>query len=415
MISLPTVILFKISLVMVVTASVWDGSATVWDEVPCDTHFEPNNCDLEKLNPLTVDDMDRCAPALLDLPIRNYYLGASGRRITYQENMRAFRRIRIMPKMLQGITSIDMKTTVLGQEVDFPIALSPVALQTLADPEGEIATATAVEDMKTIMILSSFSSTLIEDLAPIIQNSSSHYWMQLYIFEDRDLTIDIMRKAEEAGFKAFVLTADAPTHASLTCNGRRSVTDIEGVRLVNMPNGLLPNVNSSLSYEDITWLKELTELPIVVKGILKGEDATKAILAGASAILVSNHGGRQVDGDPATIDALPGVVEEVNKLDPSKEVYIDGGIRSGSDVFKALARGAKVAFVGRPIIWGLTIGGSEGVKKMLNILKSELRETMFMSGVSDLSELTDDLIATFDSIIHFQKTNSLFEKDEEED
>ncbi|XP_035223993.1 hydroxyacid oxidase 1-like isoform X2 [Stegodyphus dumicola] len=371
MMLLSIVILYEVSLVMVVTASVWDGPATAWDEVACDTHFEPKNCDLEK--------------------------------------------IRIIPRMLQGLTSIDMKTTVLGQEVDFPIALSPVALQTLADPEGEMATATAVEDMKTIMILSSFSSTLIEDLAPIIQNSTSHYWMQLYIFEDRTLTTDIMRKAEEAGFKAFVLTADAPTHASLTCSGRKSVVDIEGVRLVNMPDGKVPSVNSSLSYDDITWLTEQTELPIVVKGILKGEDATKAILAGASAILVSNHGGRQVDGDPATIDVLPGVVEAVNKLDPSKEVYIDGGIRSGSDVFKALARGAKVAFVGRPVIWGLTIGGSKGVKKMLTILKSELREMMFMSGVPTLSDLTEDLIATFDSVVHYQKTNSLSEKDEEED
>ncbi|XP_035224020.1 peroxisomal (S)-2-hydroxy-acid oxidase GLO4-like [Stegodyphus dumicola] len=351
-------------------------------EVPCDTYFQPNNCDLDKLRRLTVDDFDRCAPAYLEIPFRNYFLGAAGRRITYQENIKAYRRVKILPKILRDVSRNEVTTTVLGLDVDFPIGISPVAQQKFAHPEGEVATAAALGGMKTVMILSTLSSSLIEDVAFAARNSPSHLWMQVYVFQNRSITIDIIRRAERAGFKAIVVTVDSPILGDVTC-GSRSLAGTVGDGFANLPNRRqMPPLDASLTFKDITWLTSITRLPIIAKGVLSGDDAKRAVLAGASAVLVSNHGGRQVDTAPATIDVLPDVVEAVNQINPRGEVYIDGGIRSGNDVFKALAMGAKMAFIGRPTIWGLAWAGSHGVKTVLQILRTEFNETMIMAGTS---------------------------------
>ncbi|GIX98492.1 hydroxyacid oxidase 1 [Caerostris extrusa] len=215
------------------------------------------------------------------------------------------------------------------------------------------------------MILSSFASTLLEDVALAAQNSSLHLWMQTYIFDNRTWTTTLVRRAEMSGFKGIVLTADSPIDATVTCNVRMSLENDDQVLTANIDQHKV-KFSASATFKDIAWLKRITKLPIIVKGLLSGEDAKLAILAGASAILVSNHGGRQMDGDPATIDALPAVVEAVNRLLPRRDVFLDGGVRSGHDIYKALARGAKMVFVGRPIIWGLALGENNKCVVMKN-------------------------------------------------
>ncbi|KFM77541.1 Hydroxyacid oxidase 1, partial [Stegodyphus mimosarum] len=251
-------------------------------------------------DPLTLDDLDRCGPALLQPEARNYFTGVSGRGITYKENKKAYRRIKIVPKVMKGISNTELKTNVLKRPVDFPIGLSSVGLQKLAHPSGELATAAGVSDLRTVMIVSSYSSTLIEDMAPIIRSSATIFWMQLYMFENHEITRDIIARAERAGFKAFVLTVDTPVHPTLTCNAGKRVHDL-GVSLANLPDGKEPALDSSLFPYYITSVTRQTKLPVIAKGIYTVQDAREAAYAGASAILVSNHGGRQVDGTPAAV------------------------------------------------------------------------------------------------------------------
>ncbi|GFS96464.1 hydroxyacid oxidase [Nephila pilipes] len=263
-------------------------------------------------------------------------------------------RIEIVPRMLRDVSKNSIEASALGVQLDFPIGLAPLALHKLADPRGELSTVEGISSFRTIMILSSMASTLIEDVGQAARNTPITLWMQTYIFDNRTWTTELVRRAERAGFKGIVITADSPVDGTITCDGRGSLELPDGVKVENI-DGNQMKYSAAATFKDITWLKSITKLPIVVKGILSGSDATLAVLAGASAILVSNHGGRQMDGDPATIDALPGVVDAVNRLIPRRDVYLDGGVRSGQDIYKAIARGAKMVFVGRPYIWGLTL------------------------------------------------------------
>ncbi|GBL85986.1 Hydroxyacid oxidase 1 [Araneus ventricosus] len=363
----------------------------IWNRIPCNEEYQPSNCDFEKIDLVTVDAYDRCGPAKLPLPARNYFLGAAGRRTTYRRNKDAFDEIEIVPRMLRDVSKNTLETSTLGLDVDFPIGLSPVALQRLADPNGEIATVAGISSFRTIMILSSFASTLLEEVAKAAQDSSIHLWMQMYIFDNRTWTTTLIRRAERSGFKGIVITADAPVDGTLTCDARKEILEQGEVDLVNIDASKI-KFSPSAVFRDISWLKSLTKLPIIIKGLLSGSDATRAILAGASAILVSNHGGRQMDGDPAAIEALPGVVDAVNKLFPRRDVYMDGGVRSGQDVFKAIARGAKMVFIGRPIIWGLAIGGAKGVNNVMTALRNEFNETMLLDGASNVKEIKRDTL-----------------------
>ncbi|KAG8183461.1 hypothetical protein JTE90_002843 [Oedothorax gibbosus] len=366
----------------------------IWNDVPCFKQFTPEECKPENVELLTVDDYDKCGPAALEKNARNYFLGASGRRLTYKDNKDAFSRIKIVPKVLRDVSRNQINSSTLGIEVDFPIGASPVALQRLAHPDGELATVKGLSNFKTIMILSNFASTLIEDVGKAAEGTLLQLWMQVYLYKDRRVTLDIVRRAERSGFKAFVTTVDAPVHAFITCNARAKSFSLNA-SVVNVDASVVGNgdvSDLSLTFEDITWLKSQTKLPIIVKGILNGNDAKRAILAGASAIMVSNHGGRQMDGTLATIDALPKVVAAVNKLYPRRQVFLDGGVRSGTDVYKALARGARMVFVGRPTIWGLALGGSEGVRKMMTLLRNDFNQTMLIAGASKPSEIKEDTL-----------------------
>ncbi|GFU40351.1 hydroxyacid oxidase 1 [Trichonephila clavipes] len=346
-----------------------------------------------------IEDFERCAPALLDPLSRDYVWSGSGNQQTLWENKAAFKRIWIKKKVLRGIDDYTVETTVLGQKIKFPVGIAPTAGQAIYHPEGDYGPVRGAARMGVIMTLNSLSVVPLEDIAASVPFGTV-LWMQTYMYFSRDTVIDIVKRAERSGFQALVVTIDEPFDFDIKCNSRHRFfhEKLSPLRTPNIKSGNI-TIDPTVTFEDITWLSRITTLPIVAKGILSGEDAIKVLKAGASAIIVSNHGGRELDGTIPTIIALPEVVEAVNSLDPSIEVYIDGGIRSGYDVLKAIALGARAAFIGRPIIWGLTMGGAEGVAKVLGILKQEFTEAMIHAGVSSPDQITESSIVSLSRLI----------------
>ncbi|XP_076338973.1 uncharacterized protein LOC143240435 [Tachypleus tridentatus] len=348
---------------------------------------------------VSIEDIEKLAKTLLSKKTRDYYADGANNQCTLEENRRAFERLRIRPRFLRDVSARDMTVTILGQKINFPIGVSPSAYQRLAHPDGEIATAKAISSMGSIMILSTSSSYALEDVIKAVPNST--LWFQLYVFKNRQITKMLIKRAERCGFKALVLTADTPISGfqyNFAQNGldmsNEKIGNFEGIDLeeagLNCPKEEIHKTHlgsfydTSLTWDAISWIRTLTSLPVVVKGILTGEDAEMAIKYGASAIMVSNHGGRQLDGVPATIEVLPEVVKKVNGR---CEIYLDSGVRTGTDILKAIALGAKAVFIGRPVLWGLTSNGEDGVKQVLQILKNELDLAMALSGCKTLKDI----------------------------
>jgi 4-hydroxymandelate oxidase len=293
--------------------------------------------------------------------------------------------------------------TVLGQPVSMPVLVAPTAFQCLADPEGEKATARAAGAAGTIMVLSSLSNTAVED---VLAAASGPVWFQLYVYKDRGATLDLVRRAEAAGCSALVVTVDAPLlgrrerdvrnafrlpeHLSvknLTASGLQSLPGTSGDS--SLAAYVASLFDPSLTWKDIGWLRTHTRLPVLVKGIVRADDASRAVDHGAAGIVVSNHGGRQLDTAPATIRVL----EEIARVVGGRaEVLVDGGVRRGTDVVKALALGAKAVLLGRPILWALAAEGEPGVRRALEIVRAELDLAMALCGCPSLAEVTRDLI-----------------------
>ncbi|MFZ0711341.1 MAG: alpha-hydroxy acid oxidase, partial [Terrimicrobiaceae bacterium] len=290
----------------------------------------------------------------------------------------------------------------LGEPVSMPILVAPTAFQGLAHPEGEVATVKAAGAAKTLMTLSTLSTFSIEEVMAV---ATGPIWFQLYVFKDRAISALLVKRAEVAGCKAIVLTIDVPllgrrerdvrnqfklpnylSVKSLLPEGQESRDDTAG-------SGLSPYTASlfepALTWKDIEWLTGITKLPVLVKGILRSDDALLAVKHGASGVIVSNHGARQLDTTPATISVLPEIVDAVGG---KVEVYVDGGIRRGTDVLKAIACGARAVFVGRPVLWGLASGAEAGVRYVLEMLRQEFDLAMALSGCPTLSSITRDLI-----------------------
>ncbi|XP_040069548.1 hydroxyacid oxidase 1 [Ixodes scapularis] len=305
----------------------------------------------------------------------------------------AYLRLRLRPRVLKNVAQRNMEVTLLGdQRLSMPLAISPTAFQKMAHSDGELATARAARRAGTLMVLSIYSTTSFEDVRQAAPEGLQ--WFQLYISPDREVTKALVIRAEKAGYRALVVTVDLPVP------GKSSSKTKSGFKPPRVPNFEGTSVNPSevykelvldpsLTWDAISWLKSITELPIILKGITTAEDAEEAISRGVSAILVSNHGGRQLDGVPATVEVLPGVVAAVRGR---IEVYVDGGIRRGTDVIKALALGAKVVFVGRPAIWGLAYKGEAGINQMLEILREEIDRTLALMGCSSLDQLRPDMV-----------------------
>jgi 4-hydroxymandelate oxidase len=334
---------------------------------------------------VTVDDYEPMARERLPADVYDYYAGGAGDEWTLAENRRAFERWTLRPRFLRAVGDPDPSCDVLGARISAPILVAPWAYQRLAHPEGELATARAAAAAGTIMVVSTTALDYLEDVAAAAPGPK---WWQLYVFDDRDVTASMLERVVAAGFDAICLTVDFPT------NGLRHRDTRNGFQ---MPIGLPDNqltYDAMVSWEDLGWIRGKTPgLPLVVKGILTAEDAILAVDAGVDAIVVSNHGGRQLDSCPATIAVLPEIVEAVGGRIP---VLLDGGVRRGTDVLKALALGAGAVLVGRPCAWGLAAAGEEGVTDVLRILRDEFRNALALTGCRSIDEISPALVRPAD-------------------
>ncbi|XP_071832600.1 2-Hydroxyacid oxidase 1-like [Apostichopus japonicus] len=351
-----------------------------------------------------LDDFESYAKRHLPKYAFDYYSSGANLEQTVKDNVAAYRRLRLYPELLRDVSKRDLSTTILGQKVDIPIAIAPTAMQSMAHPYGEVATAKAAASLKTGMVLSSWSTCSIEEVAEAAPDGLR--WFQLYVYKDRDLTESLVRRAEKAGYKALFLTVDTPQlgrrYADVKNNfslppplklanfEHASQTDVVGSSDSGLAEYVASQVDQTLSWNDVTWLKGITSLPIVLKGILTEEDTREAVAHGVAGIVVSNHGGRQLDGVLATIDALPEVVKAA--AGSGVEVYLDGGIRLGTDVLKAIALGARAVFIGRPVLWGLTYKGEEGVKEVLEMFKNEFNLALALSGCTSPENVPRELV-----------------------
>jgi 4-hydroxymandelate oxidase len=308
--------------------------------------------------------------------------------------------------VLTGLGPIDTRTRVLGTDVAMPVLLAPVAFQKLAHGEGECATARAAGRAGTLMTVSTIASSSLEDVAAA---ATGPLWFQLYVYRDRAITRELIRRAKAAGYRAIVLTVDTPMLGRRERDLRNRFTLPPGVRLENLAwlegevSGITgwsaassfwsyvhEQLDPTLSWDALSWLCAESGLPVLVKGILAEEDAALAVEHGAAGIVVSNHGGRQLDGAEPTLRALPRVVDTVGGR---AEVYVDGGVRRGVDVVKAIAAGARAVLIGRPLLWGLALGGEDGVVRMLDLLRAELELAMALCGADTVSKIDRSLLA----------------------
>ncbi|KFQ36273.1 Hydroxyacid oxidase 2 [Merops nubicus] len=310
---------------------------------------------------------------------------------TRDENILAYKRIRFRPRMLRGVSVMDIRTKLLGAEISFPVGIAPTGFHQLAWPDGEKSTARAAKAMSICYIASTYSTCTLEEISAAAPGGLQ--WFQLYIHRNREVSQQLVQRAEALGFQGLVLTADLPYTGKRRDDVRNGFRLPPHMKLKNLEGAFevckMNLLDPSVTWDDIYWLQSLTNLPIIIKGILTKEDAELAVRHGVQGIIVSNHGGRQLDGGPATVDALVEVVEAVQGR---IEVYLDGGIRKGSDILKALALGAKCVFIGRPALWGLAYKGEEGLQEVLRILQDEFCLSMALAGCASVSEIGRHLV-----------------------
>jgi 4-hydroxymandelate oxidase len=354
--------------------------------------------------PLAIDlslvDLEREARKIIGEMAYAYFSGGAENEQLLAESVAAWSRWQLHPRVLAGISEVSTATTLLGQPVSSPIAIAPTAIQGLAHPDGEAATASGAAEAGALMVLSSLATCSLEEVAAAAPAAAR--WMQIYILRDRARTKDLVQRAVAHGYGALVLTVDAPV-SGLRLRELRS-----GVRLpddLSLPNltadstarahegGFMAVVTRefepALTPDDIGWLADLSGLPVVAKGVQRADDALRCLEAGAAAIVVSNHGARQLDDAPATADILAEIVDAVAGR---AEVYVDGGIRRAPDVAKALTLGARAVLVGRPSLWALAVGGADGVASLLRWYASELQRTMALCGAATVDELDRSLV-----------------------
>jgi isopentenyl diphosphate isomerase/L-lactate dehydrogenase-like FMN-dependent dehydrogenase len=322
------------------------------------------------------------AQARLDPATWAYYAGGSDDEVTLRENRAAFERLRLRPRVLVDVGRCDLCTTVLGTPVNLPVLVAPTAFHALAHPDGERATAAAAGRAGTVMVASSSATCSLEEIA---QAACGPLWFQLYVF-NRPSAEELVRRAADAGYGALVLTVDSPRW------GHKERAVRSGFRTplkANVSDQAAARDTLAVSWRDLAWLRSLSSLPLLLKGILTAEDALLAVEHGVAGIIVSNHGGRQLDGVSAAIEVLPEVVEAVQGR---CEVYMDGGIRRGTDVLKALALGARAVLLGRPVLWGLAVAGAQGAYQVLEILRTELELALALAGQPAVAQVDRSLV-----------------------
>jgi len=332
----------------------------------------------------------------------DYYAGGAEDELTLAANRGAFSEVFLRPRVLVDVSRIETAGSVLGASVSMPVLIAPTAFHRLAHPDGELATARAAGSARTLMVASTIATYTLEEIA---REATGPLWYQLHVYKDRSLARNLIQRAEAAGYRALCLTVDTPQLGSRERDVRNKFTLPAGIRMRNFEDaGLdvatlgdsfhsyaLRQLDGSLTWDAIEWLRGETRMPLILKGIIAAEDAALAAARGVDGIIVSNHGGRQLDGTEATLRALPRVADAVAGR---AEVYMDGGVRRGTDVLKALALGARAVLVGRPCLWGLAAAGEEGVARVLEMFRQELTLAMALCGCPDIDAIDRSLIAS---------------------
>ncbi|KAI3933880.1 hypothetical protein MKX01_028206 [Papaver californicum] len=350
---------------------------------------------------VNVSEYQQLAKQILPKMYYDYFTGGAEDEHTMRENVEAFRRITFRPRVLIDVSRINLSTNILGYDMSSPIMVAPTAFHSLAHSEGEVATAKAAAASNMIMVLSYSSTRTIEEVA---SSCNGIRFFQLYVYKRRDVSATLVQRAERNGYKAIVLTVDTPKLGRRWADIKNKMvspqlknfdglfsTEVVAEHGSNLEAFASQTLDSSLNWNDIEWLKSITNLPILLKGVLTAEDAIKAVEVGAAGVIVSNHGARQLDFVPATISVLEEVVQAVGGRIP---VLLDGGIRRGTDVFKALSLGAQAVLIGRPVIYGLAAKGQQGVKRVIEMLRDELELTMALCGCCSVKDITRNHVRT---------------------
>lgn len=349
--------------------------------------------------PVCLADYEPLAKAKMSAMSWEFVNAGAGDEITVRWNKEAYQRIRLKPHVLVDASQLETRVTLFGQEHAFPILLAPTSAQILTHPQGEVATARGAAAAGAAMVLSSFSSTSLEDVAAV---AKSPLWFQLYAQKDHGFTRDLVQRAEAGGYRALCLTVDTPIAGARNRETRADVKlpplpNLEGFKRVKSAGGFRTGsleifssiLDATLSWKDVEWLCSFAKVPLLVKGVLNPDDADRAVKSGVAGIMVSNHGGRNLDTVPATIDALPQVVDRVAGRVP---ILVDGGIRRGTDVLKALAFGANAVLIGRPYLYGLGAAGESGVTNVVNILQREFKMAMVLTGRTNIGSIDRSVI-----------------------
>ncbi len=360
------------------------------------------------LNVLNLDELEAKARERLDPMLFDYIAGGAADEWTLAENRAAWSRFQLLPRMLRGVADRSMATTVLGTPISMPVVVPPMGFQGLCHAEAESATARATAAEQTLFCASTVSNVSLESIA---KASGGPRWFQLYVYKDKGITRGLVERAAAAGYSALCLTVDTPLAGPRERDLRNNLRMPAHLELANFPEShtemhrrgagpgsslaqyISAQWDPALTWKDVEWLRSISPLPVVVKGVLAADDAMLAVDHGAAAIVVSNHGGRQLDSVPAGITMLPAVVDAVARRGNDCEVYVDGGARRGTDVLKAIALGARAVMIGRPILWGLTLDGENGVRAVLQRIRAEIDLSMALAGCATLADVTSDLIA----------------------
>ncbi|XP_018835020.1 peroxisomal (S)-2-hydroxy-acid oxidase GLO4-like isoform X2 [Juglans regia] len=377
--------------------------------------------------PVNVNEFQELARLALPKMYYDYYDGGAEDQYTLKENVESFRKIALRPRILVDVSRIDLSTIILGHRISAPIMIAPTAFHKLAHPQGEVATARAAAASNTIMVLSYMSTCTVEEVA---SSCNAVRFFQLYVYKRRDISAQLVHRAERNGYKAIVLTVDAPRLGRREADIKNKMiapqlNNFEGLISTKVDHDEGSNLeafakgtfDASFCWRDLGWLRAITNLPILIKGVLTREDAIKAMEVGVDGIIVSNHGARQLDYTPATICVLEELLNHetyalghvlqtslfrhvVHAVGGKVPVLFDGGVRRGTDVFKALALGAQAVLVGRPVVYGLAAKGEYGVKRVIEMLKDELELTMTLSGCPGVKDISRSHIKTEQERLH---------------
>jgi 4-hydroxymandelate oxidase len=356
----------------------------------------------DPLDPLDLDLLEAAAAERLDPGVYDYIAGGADDELSVAGNLSAWSRLRLRPRVLRDVSRVSTATTLLGSEVATPLVVAPMAYHRMTHPDGEAASAAGAAAAGALYVCSTQATMTVEEVAAAAPGAPR--WFQVYVVRDRGWTAELVARAAAAGYRALVLTVDVPLLGNRLRDLRNDFRLPTGLAPANAPPAgaarqreLAADVlaqagqfDPGLTPEVVGWLAERSGLPVVVKGVLRGDDALACLDAGAVGVVVSNHGGRQLDTVVATADALAEVVAAVGDR---AEVYVDGGVRRGTDALKALALGARAVLVGRPVLWALTVGGADGVERVLSGLTGELELAMALCGATDPAQLTPDLVA----------------------